>query len=166
MFDGFHDRVERAYGILRGKNTAFLLVTSPDEQILGEAEFLSAKMTELRMPLRGVIFNRTHSEHEIPRGVTCLGDSAGTAGDEAAAIRGIVEQALTAEGRVDEPEGVQELVENFLRYQDMARGEGLRMEGFSRGLRRGVPTARVPNFPRDLHDIGALGAMHPHLFGA
>jgi anion-transporting ArsA/GET3 family ATPase len=166
MFDGFHDRVERAYGILRGKNTAFLLVTSPDEQILGEAEFLSAKMAELRMPLRGVIFNRTHSEHVIPRGVACLGNSSAAPGDEATAISGIVERALSAEGRADEPEGVRELVENFLRYQDMARGEGLRIEAFSRGLRRRVPTARVPNFPQDLHDMGALGTMHPHLFGA
>jgi hypothetical protein len=23
----------------------------------------------------------------------------------------------------------------------------------------------VPNFPRDVHDLAGLAAMHPHLFG-
>jgi len=165
MFDGFHDRVERAYQILRGKKTAFLLVTSPQEQILGEAEFLSHKMTELKMPLKGVIFNRTHLECSMPRGLRGIerGDRAGA--DDLTAIRGIVDRALAKEGcEADDPEGAKALAENFLRYQTIARGESLRMEAFTRGLRRGVPTTRVPNFPYDLHDIAALAAMHAHLF--
>jgi len=166
MFEGFHGRVERAYGILRGRATAFLLVTSPDEQMLGEAEFLSGKMAELRMPLRGVIFNRTHSECPLPRGLAGFGEGRDAAGDEFAAMRGIVERALAARGDAVDPQGVQALVENFLYYQTIARGEGLRMEAFTRGLRRGVPTARVPDFSEDVHDIRGLTAMHPYLFGA
>jgi anion-transporting ArsA/GET3 family ATPase len=162
LFDGFHARVERAYGILQGAGTAFVLVTSPEEQVLGEAEFLSEKMAGLQMPLQGVVFNRAHAECVLPahpgRGVD------GSA-DDVAAVERIVQQVLAEGGSADVSGAVRALTDNFLRYQMIARGEGLRMEAFTRGLAHGVPTARVPNFSHDLHDVGALVGTHPFLFG-
>ena len=58
------------------------------------------------------------------------------------------------------------LAENFIDYQRLAFGESLRLEMFSTGLPKGVPVVRVPNFPRDVHDLAGLAAMHPHLFGS
>lgn len=158
LFEGFHARVERAYGILRAADTAFLLVTSPEEQVLGDAEFLSGKMADLRMPLKGVVFNRAHAECVPPGG-------SDVRLDDPAAVRAVIERALPGPVSAADAPGVQALVSNFLRYQTIARGEGLRMEAFSGGLPPGVPNVRVPNFPHDLHDIAALAATHRYLFG-
>jgi hypothetical protein len=150
--------VARAYEVLRGPETAFVLVTSPEEQVLGDAEYLSAKMSELSMPLRGVVFNRVHREmtrakrrgsvHEIDAG-------------DIVQIAGAIGRALKGEPRL-----ARELAQNFLDYEVLARGEQLRMEQFEVGLADQVPVVRVPNFPRDVHDLRALAAMHEHLFAA
>jgi anion-transporting ArsA/GET3 family ATPase len=166
MFEGFHERVERAYAILQGRDTGFLLVTSPDEQILGEAEYLSRKMAELRMPLKGVIFNRTHAEYQLPPGMPNSVEGGESDADDVIRIRDIVARALGVLPGDAGAAAAQALVENFMRYQTLGRGEGLRMEAFSRGLRRGVPVVRVPNFPHDLHDIAGLAATHRYLFAA
>jgi anion-transporting ArsA/GET3 family ATPase len=159
LFENFHARVARAYEVLRGPETAFVLVTSPEEQVLGDAEYLCAKMSELAMPLKGVVFNRVHREmtrtprrrgsvHEIDAG-------------DIVQIAGAIGRALKGEPRL-----ARELAQNFLDYEVLARGEQLRMEQFEVGLTEGVPVARVPNFPRDVHDLRALAHMHEHLFAA
>jgi anion-transporting ArsA/GET3 family ATPase len=51
LFDNFHARIDRAYEVLRGPGTAFVLVSSPEEQVLGDAEYLSTKMSVIRFPL-------------------------------------------------------------------------------------------------------------------
>jgi anion-transporting ArsA/GET3 family ATPase len=158
LFENFHARVSRAYEVLRGAETAFVLVTSPEEQVLGDAEYLCEKMSELAMPLKGVVFNRVHKEmarktrrgsvHEVDPG-------------DFVQIAGAIGRALPGEPRV-----ARELAQNFLDYEVLARGEQLRMEQFQVGLTDGVPVVRVPNFARDVHDLQALARMHGHLFAA
>jgi hypothetical protein len=153
LFENFQPRVERAYEVLRGPKTAFVMVTGPEEQVLGDAEYLSGKMAELRMPLKGVVFNRVHHEYRPPR--------RGEMGPED------VERVEEAIGRAlgHGAGGARALAENFVDYQVLARGESLRLEMFRTGLPRGVPVASVPNFARDVHDLASLAAMHAHLFG-
>ncbi len=153
LFENFQPRVERAYGVLRGKGTAFVLVTGPEEQVLGDAEYMSSKMAELEMPLKGVVLNRVHREYRPPR--------RGEMGPED--VERVEEAIVRALGR-GAPEA-SELAENFADYQALARGESLRLEQFRVGLPRGIPVASVPNFARDVHDLASLAAMHGHLFG-
>ena len=75
-------------------------------------------------------------------------------------MRDCLERAGIAPGDLAE-----RLARNFVAYQDVARGDGLRLEMFSQGLPRQVPIVRVPNFSTDLHQLGALMRMHPYLFG-
>jgi anion-transporting ArsA/GET3 family ATPase len=158
LFENFHARVARAYEVLRGPETAFVLVTSPEEQVLGDAEYLCAKMNELAMPLRGVVFNRVHREiTRTPR----RGSVHEVDASDIVQIAGSIGRALKGEPRL-----ARELAQNFLDYEVLARGEQLRMEQFEVGLTEGVPVARVPNFPRDVHDLRALARMHEHLFAA
>src|SRR5204863_6680453 len=49
LFEGFEPRVRRVYQLLRAPETAFVLVASPDEQVLAEAEYFSRQMQELNM---------------------------------------------------------------------------------------------------------------------
>ncbi len=152
LFENFHVRIERAYAVLRGAETAFVLVSSPEEQVLGDADYLSSKMAELEMPLKGVVFNRVHHEYRAPRGAREI--------EELAEIERAVANVVGAEGEAHA------LAENFLDYQTLARGESLRMEQFRLGLSVDVPVVQVPNFARDVHDLRGLAAMHAHLFGA
>jgi anion-transporting ArsA/GET3 family ATPase len=157
LFENFQPRVERAYEVLRGSETAFVLVTGPEEQVLGDADYLSSKMAELRMPLKGVVLNRVHPEFRPagPRG------RRGELGPEdLAEIEERVARALGQGGSE-----AHELAVNFVEYQALARGESLRIEQFRNGLPARVPVVTVPNFARDVHDLGTLAAMHEHLFG-
>jgi anion-transporting ArsA/GET3 family ATPase len=151
LFENFHERIERAYDVLRGPETAFVVVSSPEEQVLGDAEYLAGKMAELRMPLKGVVMNRVHAELGRPK----RGE---VDPDDADAILQVVARAVGAEAAAP-------LVDNFADYQVLARGEQLRMEQFRSGLPKRVPLVAVPNFTRDVHDLRTLAAMHPYLFG-
>ena len=153
LFENFQPRVERAYTVLRGAETAFVLVTGPEEQVLGDAEYLSSKMAELRMPLKGVVLNRVHREYRPPR--------RGEFGPEdVERLEQAIARALGGAGRE-----AHALAENFADYQMLARGESLRLEMFRTGLPRAVPVVSVPNFARDVHDLASLAEMHAHLFG-
>ena len=151
LFENFHERIERAYEVLRGAETAFVVVSSPEEQVLGDAEYLAGKMAELRMPLKGVVMNRVHAE--LRRGKRSAIDP-----DDLDAVTELVARAVGAGAAPG-------VVENFAAYQALARGEQLRIEQFRAALPKRVPLAMVPNFSRDVHDLATLAAMHPHLFG-
>lgn len=152
LFENFHERIERAYDVLRGPDTAFVVVSSPEEQVLGDAEYLAAKMAELRMPLKGVVMNRVHAELRRHR-------RAQIDPDDLDAVGALVARAVGARD-------AGALVANFADYQQLARGEQLRIEQFRGALPKRVPFVVVPNFTRDVHDLATLAGMHPHLFGA
>jgi anion-transporting ArsA/GET3 family ATPase len=147
LFDGFQERVQRVYQLLRAKETAFVLVASPEEQVLGEAEYFCRKVADLQMPLRAVVFNRAHTEFEAAR-----------------SVRAGSEEALARE--LGNSEAARHLIDNFDRYETLARGDAVRIESFRRQLPRRVVTVEVPNFDSDLHDISGLERMHPYLFGS
>ncbi len=155
LFESFHQRVERAYGVLRGPATAFIVVAGPEEQVLGDAEYLTTKMAELKMPLAGVVVNRVHPEFRAPgRRRRPLEP------EDAATVERLVAPIVGRRG------DARAFAENFADYQTLARGESLRIEQFRAALPRRVPLVPVPNFPRDVHDLASLAAMHRHLFGA
>jgi len=149
LFDGFEQRVAVVDRLLRARNTAFVLVATPEEQMLSEAEDFCSKLAELSIPLRGMVFNRVHYE-----AVTDLRRL-----DEEW-LRALVARA------VKRAERATRLVDNFLRYETLARGDHLRMEAFRRQLTGRAAIAIVPNFEEDLHDIEGLRRMLPHLLAA
>jgi anion-transporting ArsA/GET3 family ATPase len=117
LFEGFEQRVKSVDKLLRARGTAFVLVATPEEQILTEAEEFARKLAELSIPLRAMVFNRVH--HEAVTNLRRL--------DE--------EWLRTLVGRaVKRPERAARLVDNFLRYETQARGDHLRMEAFRRQL--------------------------------
>lgn len=152
LFENFQPRIKRAYEVLRGAQTAFVLVAAPEEQVLGDADYLSTKMEELRMPLRGVVLNRVHAEHQdAPDAVAADVEL----DDVLAAVTAALDGDATA---------ARALAENFIDYQTLARGEQLRMEQFRDALPPVVPVVVVPNFAKDVHDLTGLASMHQFLF--
>ena len=114
LFENFQSRVDRAHEVLRGRETAFVLVSGPEEQVLGDADYLSTKMAELRMPLKGVVLNRVHREFR-PRGGRGLGgDDVGP--EDAERVAQVVARAVGGSGRE-----ARELAENFIEVGDEMR---------------------------------------------
>lgn len=149
LFDGFEQRVQRVDALLRSKHTAFVLVTSPEEQVLGEAEEFVRQIDALGVALRAVVFNRVQREA-----------LAETRRLDEAALRELVGAVIRGAGRAEL------LVDNFLRYETQARGDHLRMEAFRRQLGPKPAVAVVPNFDEDLHDLAGLRRMVPYLTAA
>ena len=149
LFDGFEQRVQAVERLLRARGTAFVLVATPEEQMLSEAEDFCRKLAELSIPLRGTVFNRVH--HETVTDLRRLDEEW---------LRGLVARAVKRADRAAR------LVDNFLRYEMLARGDHLRMEAFRRQLPGRPAIAIVPNFEEDLHDLDGLKRMLPHLLAA
>jgi len=153
MFEEFGERLTYAHDLLGREETAFLLVISPEEEVLTEAEEFLAGLAHLGVTLKGVITNRVHEEW---RGRTVLREGA-------AGVEKWLRTALRAERGAEVP--TRWLAENLLAYQALARGEALRLEHFCRGLPIGVPVVRIPQLPSAPSDIGGLLTLHPYLFG-
>ncbi|MFQ5666051.1 MAG: ArsA family ATPase [Candidatus Binatia bacterium] len=149
LFEEFEPRVRRVYALLRAADTAFVLVATPEEQVLSEAEYFCRKVRELDMSLRGVVFNRTHRE--------MTGRRRGVKPEE---VTQLMVRLLGSQ------EQAARLADNFNRYESLGRGDGLRMEAFRRLLPKGVAIVEVPNFNSDIHSVAGLRAMHPFLFAA
>jgi anion-transporting ArsA/GET3 family ATPase len=149
LFDGFGERVQGVQKLLRSPDTAFVLITTPEEQVLTEAEYFCGKVRELSIALRAVVFNRVH--REVVAGMRSFDEEW---------LRDLVGKSVRGAERVDR------LVKNFLGYEIEARGDEIRIEMFRKQLRGRTAVAMVPNFEEDLHDIAGLRRMIPHLVGA
>jgi anion-transporting ArsA/GET3 family ATPase len=148
LFDNFEPRVRRVYELLRAPETAFVLVASPEEQVLSEADYFMQKVQELGMTLRAVVLNRAHREMKNGR------------------KRVSVDQLVPILERLGaRPSLARSLALNFDRYESLGRGDALRIEAFRRQLDTAIPVAVVPNFSSDVHSLAGLRAMHPYLFG-
>ncbi len=147
LFEGFEPRVRRVDKLLRSSETAFVLVASPEEQVLREADFFCRRVHELGISLKAVIFNRVHRDAS---GVKPLGSEK---------VSDLLSRLLG-----DAPAAAARLSANFDRYEALGRGDGLRIEAFRAQMRKGVVSAEVPNFNSDIHSISGLCSMHPYLF--
>jgi anion-transporting ArsA/GET3 family ATPase len=79
LFGGFQDRAERTFAMLSKPGTHFLVVAAPEPDALREASFFVDRLSTEKMPLAGLVLNRTHPAlSELP------GDHAVTAADQLA----------------------------------------------------------------------------------
>lgn len=60
MFGGFRARAEQTYRILQDRETAFLVLTAPEQDAIREAAYFAHRLGEERMPLAGLVLNRVH----------------------------------------------------------------------------------------------------------
>ncbi|MEU4323180.1 ArsA family ATPase [Nocardia fluminea] len=79
LFGGFQDRAERTFAMLSKPGTHFLVVAAPEPDALREASFFVDRLSTEKMPLAGLVLNRTH-----PALSELSGDHAVTAADQLA----------------------------------------------------------------------------------
>lgn len=140
-FGGFTTRAARTQAILRRKGTAFLVISSAERPALREAAFFTERLSEEKMPLAGLVVNRTH-----PRLIDLTAEQATAAADrldgknpEAEAVLRIhADRARTAAREV-------RLLESFTDTHPDARLVG------------------VPSLPFEISNLEALRAVGDQL---
>src|SRR3978361_945012 len=58
-FSGFREKADRTYELLKRRGTQFVVVSAAEPDALREAAFFIPRLSEERMPLAGLILNRT-----------------------------------------------------------------------------------------------------------
>jgi anion-transporting ArsA/GET3 family ATPase len=142
LFGGFRQRAQRTYALLQADGTAFLVVASPEPDALREAAYFVERLNEERMPLAGLVLNRT---------------SRAPAGELSA------EQALAAAERLEALENGADSTAGLTAGLLRLHADRMRVLARQARLRRRftaahpqVPTAVVPALSTDVHDLDGL----------
>ena len=146
MFGGFRERARKTYELLRAPGTAFVVVATPEPDALREAAYFVDRLAGERMPLAGLVLNRTHpvfADLPAARAETAAEEleQSGSAPLAAAVLR------LHAD-RVTAAQREQRLLARFRRAHPK------------------VPVVRVPALARDVYDLPALREIGERLAGA
>jgi len=156
MHAGFRERASRVAALLRGDDSAFLLVTSPGT--VDEAAYFYRRLVEYRMPVGGFILNRVHRD--------ALGEAG--AKEEWDAMRREPARILAGLD-LDVPAHAglaARVAENLERYEVLARRDTAQIHR----LERACPVARlrrtISAFDVDVHDLAALDKINRDLFRA
>lgn len=142
--DSVTERSRRVRALLSAEGTSFVLVTSPDEQVLEDAEAMVAGMRDLGVSLGAVVTNRA------------LADDALDSEAWARACDGIAGD-LRRSGVGDDV--VAWLVETAAARRSRAAAEAVRRESFEQGLAAGVALGVVPEQDHDVHDLAGLAVV-------
>ncbi|MGD9762923.1 MAG: ArsA family ATPase [Candidatus Binatia bacterium] len=148
LFERFEARVQAVDELLHADETVFVLVTTPEEHVLADAQAFAGQLAARRIALGGMIFNRV----ERPA-------LANEERFDARGLRAEVAALVRQRARADR------LVDNFLRYETQARGDHARIEACRRQLSSRTAVTLVPNFEADVHDIAGLRRIAPYLTG-
>ena len=142
--------------LLESPETAFVLVTSPEEEVLIEAGEMCQTLERLDLELKAVVVNRVHEEWE----------SQGKGRQDASHVLKQLHETISFPLK-QQPQ-LDWLADNFLAYQALARGEQRRLTHFSRHLPAHISSPasliRVPAVPTFPADLGGLLLFHTYLF--
>ncbi len=136
LTEGSRQRMTKVFELLKGPETAFLLITTPELAVLSEAAYFMKKVGDYGVPFAGVLANRVH-QIRFPE-----------ASDEEIQIH------LKEAGCPPPLDKV--LLENYRRSQHLALGDESRLTRFGELLPSDVFLTKVPLFPQGLEDIKGL----------
>jgi anion-transporting ArsA/GET3 family ATPase len=152
----FNERAARVRELLTSNDTTFLLVTSPRNESIEEAEFFRARLAEDRMPFGGTIVNRVH---ELGGGAHAgVGDGDGDGERTATSVERELAASLGDDlaGRV---------ARNFDDHLALAAHDRASIDRLRRELDAREPLIVVPDMAADVHDLEGLAQVVEHLFG-
>ena len=149
MIDGTIERMRKTSEVLRNKQTAFFLITSPEASVLAEANYFLRRVKELNIPLAAVIINKVNV---VPDGI--VNDNG------LREIKALVKERWGLEKGLGE-----RLVDNFLQFQLLARADKKRIQSFKQTLPSNqIMIYQVPCLEKDLHAINGLLTLNQYLF--
>ncbi|MCD2189906.1 ArsA family ATPase [Actinomycetospora soli] len=139
LFGGFQERANATYQLLRAPGTAFVVVAAPEPDALREASYFVERLGTERMPLAGMVLNRTHPVH-----ATLSGARAREGAEALEAARGDATTAAVLRlhaDRVETAERERRVLARFTRAHPT------------------VPIVDVPAMATDVHDLAGLRAI-------
>jgi anion-transporting ArsA/GET3 family ATPase len=148
MFGGFRQRADETYRILQDPQTSFLLVAAPERDAVREAAYFAERLVAERMPLAGLVLNRTH-----PPTTTAL---------SATRAEGAAEEVLEAGG------ADAELAAGALRVHAERMAQATREQHLADRFTSAHPEVAVRTVPAaagDVHDLDGLRGMADALTG-
>ncbi len=142
MFGGFRERAEQTYELLKKPGTAFVVVAAPEPDALREASYFVDRLSQERMPLAGVVVNRTRVAAPVAGGKPLRAARAEAAAD-ALAEKGEAATLAQAALRV---------------HAEVAAGaeHDTRMTKRFASAHPEVALVTVPALPADVHDLAGL----------
>ncbi len=143
MFGGFRERAQATYELLRAPGTRFVVVSICEADSLREASYFADRLRAERMPLAGLILNRTHPPlADLPLATAEL---AASTLDRSAPLAAGVLRIHTERLAV--------------------RAAELRMQARFARVHTDLPVVEVPALPFDAHDMPALRQIGQRLTG-
>ncbi len=134
MFGGFRERAQATYELLRAPGTRFVVVSIPEGDALREASYFTDRLRAERMPLAGLVLNRTHPPlADLPAGT-----------------------AQVAAGRLRESAPLTAALLDIHRQRLEVRSAELHMRARFDRVHTDLPVVEVPALPSDAHDLPAL----------
>ena len=145
-FSGFREKADRTYELLKRRGTQFVVVSAAEPDALREASFFIDRLSQEKMPLAGLILNRTH-----PTLCDLKTDTAREAADQ-----------------LDSGDDPDVLTSAVLRiHADRAQTAKREVRLLSRftGANPHVAIVGVPSLPFDVSDLEALRAIADQITG-
>jgi anion-transporting ArsA/GET3 family ATPase len=142
MFGGFRERAQQTYELLKTPGTAFLVVAAPEPDALREASYFVERLSAERMPLAGIVVNRTRRAVPVEGSQPLSAARAELAAD---ALRG------------DDPASALARAALLVHHEIASAAEhDARMTKRFSSAHPQVPLVTVPALPADVHDIEGL----------
>jgi anion-transporting ArsA/GET3 family ATPase len=152
MLEDFTARSLRVSALLASHETAFVLVASPDEAVLREAEQFGATLERMQILLKGIVLNRVHVLHHEE-----------THPQDAKRLTKRLQPLFASSlGKTH----LQWLADNFLAHQELAHSEAERISQLTSKTPSATPIVQVPILQTTLVDLRGLTALHPYLCAA
>jgi anion-transporting ArsA/GET3 family ATPase len=138
-FGGFREKADRTYELLKRRGTQFVVVSAAEPDALREASFFIDRLSQEKMPLSGLILNRTHP--------TLCSLTVERAVDGAEALEAADPQSLTA------------AVLRLHADRALTAKREVRLLSRFTGANPSVAIVGVPSLPFDVSDLEALRAI-------
>lgn len=152
MESGFAQRAERVHQLLAERDTAFVLVASPNADTVDEATYFADELARNDISVRALIVNRMQPSFA---GVSAAGD--GSIDSNPGALRARADLL-----------GDAELADHYRALADarqLALGEERHLAGITERVSP-APVVRVPVQPYEVTDLASLDALGEVMFGA
>jgi len=145
-FGGFREKADRTYELLKRRGTQFVVVSAAEPDALREATFFVDRLSQEKMPLAGLILNRTH-----PMLCDLKADKANEAADQL--------------GGEDGPEALTAAILRIHADRAMTAKREVRLLSRFTGANPAVAIVGVPSLPFDVSDMEALRAIADQITG-
>ena len=142
LFGGWRKRADAVSAALRGKDVAYVLVTTPDPLCIREVLFFADRLRAQGMPRDAFVVNRVHPVHH-------------TAGPPE------VEAAAAARGIAMDADGTRRLLQAAEDESRQGRLDAIHLIALEGGIDENEGSVRVdvPAYAHDIHDVDRLAKV-------